>query len=241
MNGNIETVKYKRREDTGIEKNWLYKTFKTALSCPIKISERVDRAIDIVSNESFPTKGSKKPANGKYSVNMKKRAVEYLINRKSQASAMFGGATAIPGTIPGLGTVGTIATAVSSELIAVTKLEIELCLEIACLYGWDIRSEDRVWEVLSIMAKSGRKPTHEDEILRKMIERAVKTGLVRLIRNVSRRIGLRIFKRVIFKIIPWIGIPVGAGYNLKSTREIGYVAESYYKNGKRRKKGKGGE
>jgi hypothetical protein len=189
--------------------NWLFLAFKSVLSDPAKISENVDR-LKREMNEN--------------------QVAQYLIRRKSRAVGMIGGATALPGVVPFIGAIGTIATALSSELIAVAKLEIELCMEIAHLCGRDISKKTRIYEILAIMAAHGRKPAAKRELTNRMTKKAAKTGLLRLSRGVSRRIVRKRLNRILFKVVPWIGIPISAAYNLNSTRKIGYAALDYYSN-----------
>ena len=214
--------KVKDNEKTGVNRNWLYQIFLSSLSRPDRTRERVEKAKNVVNDQGK-----------KYN---EVAVAEYLIEHKARATALVGGATAFPGTIPGIGAVGTITTAISSEIVAVTKLEIELCLEIACLYGWDISDESRVWEITGILNGQGRRPAQEEEVLRRMIARAVKTGMIRVMIRVSRRIGLRMLRRLIIKVLPWVGIPIGAGYNMMSTREIGRAAHAFYGKQKNKKR-----
>lgn len=197
-----------------MDKNWLYKAFSSVLSCPVIIHERVQKALNSVPDGKKDTE----------------KVVEYLIADKCKKTAMIGGATAFPGNIPGIGTIGTIASAVSVELFAVTKLEIEMCMEIADLYGWDIDNEERVIEILDMMAKCGKIKFSDadDEILKRMVQRAVKTGFVRLLLKVSERIGFKMLRRTFLKIVPWIGVPVSAKYNMESTKQVGYLAKQLY-------------
>ena len=124
------------------EDNWLYKGIKKVLSSPEKIIERVEK-YQVVRDEDVEL------------------CADILINKKLTANTAYGVAAGAAGVIQVMGTIAAIACSATVEFAAVTYLEMELCLELAVLYGHDIKDEKRIYEMLAIKGKK-RKISYAD-------------------------------------------------------------------------------
>ena len=55
---------------------------------------------------------------------------------------MVGGATALPGIIPGLGTAVAMVGGATADSLVGMKLQVDMCMCLAAVFKYDITSED---------------------------------------------------------------------------------------------------
>ncbi|EHZ7344712.1 TPA: hypothetical protein ACGUW9_004235 [Vibrio vulnificus] len=67
---------------------------------------------------------------------------EKIISNYSYYAAFTGGATALTGVIPGIGTAVAIGGGASADAIACMKFQIEMTMALATVYGHDILVEE---------------------------------------------------------------------------------------------------
>ena len=70
------------------------------------------------------------------------RAADKVIKRYSHTAGMVGGATGLTGIIPGLGTAVAVVGGATADTALCMKLQVDMCMCLASVFEWDIRSED---------------------------------------------------------------------------------------------------
>jgi hypothetical protein len=155
-----------------------------------------------------------------------------LISHFSNRSALVGGATALPGLVPGLGTLAVALGSSLADMAAVLKLEVEMCLAIDAAYGYDIRlPEERQFALLLAAVK-----THEIQSGRNaLLDLGEVSGTAlwsygpreasKLLLQVLGAFGLvyatKYAGQGLLRAIPFLGIGVGAGLNKMMSARVG--------------------
>ena len=151
--------------------------------------------------------------------------VKICINNFAKKNSFWGGVSAMPGCIPGLGTVLQIGTALADSF-ALIRSQTVLILAIASLYGFNTSSEERVTEILMIL--SGNTSLQEADEAQFRTE-VLKGGTARIIKNILAGMSGCFCRRSIFRFLPVAGIAAGAGMNYFSTKEMGKKADEFYR------------
>ena len=151
--------------------------------------------------------------------------VKICISNFAKKNSFWGGVSAMPGCIPGLGTVLQIGTALADSF-ALIRSQTVLILAIASLYGFNTSSEERVTEILMIL--SGNTSLQEADEAQFRTE-VLKGGTARIIKNILAGMSGCFCRRSIFRFLPIAGIAAGAGMNYFSTKEMGKKADEFYR------------
>jgi hypothetical protein len=138
--------------------------------------------------------------------------VDELVRRKVRAAASIGAATAAASVIPVLGTVVALTVGAVADLGATLRLQSELVLEVAEVYG--------------------RRLTKDEKRRAFMLTAGLSAGGARLLSRGGARLSLRLTERYaerwLARAIPFAGIAVAAGTNALSTYLIGRRARAYF-------------
>lgn len=214
----------KQNEQENTTNHWLYRELKNILSTSEIIKKRVKEA--------------EKQINGKrLTVNGKRDLIaDYLIKKKSETMAAVGALTGAVGVIPIIGQVGAVVATVTAELITITHQEVELCLEIACNYGHGIDPDKRILEILAIIGNKGEiknqmglKKATAKRVVDRVFGRYARIGMLKALRRTALRIELKTGLRAFTKIIPILGMGLGAALNYRIGKTTGFIAKEYYK------------
>jgi hypothetical protein len=156
------------------------------------------------------------------------RLSELLIKDASNAMSVAAVASGLAWAVPGLGiATGSVATA--AEMVAMIVYQSRLVVSVAAVHGHDIRSRERVRDVLICVASMGAGT-------------AVQLGVRAAIRTLTERIAAALARRTataMVKSIPVAGTvaglaggAAGAIFNRLAVRAVGRYAVRYY--GKRK-------
>lgn len=165
----------------------------------------------------------------------KDNVADYLIQRKTNTITAIGALTGVVGVVPIVGGIGAVATSVTAEFIAVTQQEIELCLEIADNYGYDIKQDERLLEVLTIIGEKNEimnlkmvTKMAACEIIEKISGRYARIGMLKALQKVALRLELKVGLKAFTKLVPVVGVGFGALINYKTLKNTGMLAKKYY-------------
>ena len=161
-------------------------------------------------------------------------AASRLIRESATFAGAVGGITSAPATLPIIGTVATAVMSSTADLACLVRLQIELCYRIAFVYESRIDAEELQAVVLAIVGFSSSGELAKgiagdalrsavDELSRKFLV----SGLEAAATDVARRTTSRILGRA-FRLLPLLGIPIGASVNISSTLLVGGRARSYF-------------
>lgn len=135
-----------------------------------------------------------------------------LIVQKSQETAVVGATTSGAMLLPGIGTIAGLTLGIAADLGITFKMQAELVLEMATLYGYQLTPEEKKRTVLLVTGLSAGTTT--------LAHRAGK--------SVSRRVTARVGSKYVTKAIPFVGMAASASTNAVMTYVIGHRAQKYF-------------
>jgi len=157
-----------------------------------------------------------------------------LINKCTIRAARSGGLTSVPATIPGLGTLGTVLVGATADLAYVIKLHIELCYAISVAYHVEMEEEELKAVTLAILGFSGTTQALKGlsaGVLKRSVDEIAEGYLRKGMGKASAEVAERLVPRLLgkaYKLIPLLGIPLGASINAFSTMMVGNRAKRYF-------------
>ncbi|GIV78898.1 hypothetical protein FKZ61_008750 [Litorilinea aerophila] len=138
--------------------------------------------------------------------------VEQLIKQKSLQTAGVGLLTAGASAVPGLGTLATLTLGTAADIGITLRMQTELALEIAALYGHDLPPE-RLRNVIMLIT-------------------GISLGGERLVGQAGRRVAEgvaeRLASRSAVKALPIVGALAAGAINAVTTYVIGRRAHAYF-------------
>ncbi|MCB9729103.1 MAG: EcsC family protein [Deltaproteobacteria bacterium] len=150
-----------------------------------------------------------------------------LVTMHARMAAVSGGATALPSLFPGVGT-AIAAAGTLADMTLVLKFEVEMALCLTQLYGWDI--EDPHERQLAFLLASVETLTAHDRgsAVKHMVATEATAIWNYAPRQVSKalltamgRLTVRSVARGALRLLPIVGVAVGAGVNQTLTRRVG--------------------
>jgi hypothetical protein len=157
-----------------------------------------------------------------------------LIRQAAMKTAGMGGLTSVPATLPGIGTIGTVLLGSAVDLYYLLRIQIELCYAISIAFEATMDEDEMKAVTLALLGFSGSTEAVKAVAagtLRRAIDEAaegyLRNGLTRAGSEVAERLIPRLLKNT-YKIIPFLGIPLGASINIVSTLTVGKQARKYF-------------
>ncbi len=171
----------------------------------------------------------------KSSVPIGRRAAELsivsarIIREYSVRAAIAGGATALPGVLPGGGSVVAIVGGALIDMTLMLKHDVEMILCLSHLYGHDIRDERERWLAYVLAGVRTYDAQSEQNFLADLLEiqldalpRYTSRELFKLAATVLGKVALSGFRRGFVKAIPLVGVVVSASANKFLTTSVGW-------------------
>ena len=164
------------------------------------------------------------------------RAANKIVGRYSKLAMMVGGASALPGIIPGLGTAVAMVGGATADALVSMKLQVDMCMCLAAAFKYDITSEDGK-HLAFLIAATGRVQRAGVDAGAKlgskagvsMLRQYLKGGALQATKLAFRRVGVTFTRKAAEKAIPFgIGVAVGAGANYGLTRFVGHQAKQLF-------------
>jgi uncharacterized protein (DUF697 family) len=165
-----------------------------------------------------------------------KIASDKIISNYSYFAAFSGGATALSGVIPGIGTAVAMTGGASADVVACMKFQIEMTMAIATVYGHDIlvEEEKRICYVvaglgaISEVAKEGGKAVGSKAFIR-LVQEHLKGATLQAVKEIFKLVGLRFTRAALEKAIPFgVGVVIGFSANKGLTWYVGSKARDYF-------------
>lgn len=157
-----------------------------------------------------------------------------LIKKAAIKAGGIGGLTSVPGTLPVIGTLGTILVGGAVDLVVVLRMQIELCYALSVVYDVNMDEEELKAAALAIVGFSGSAAAAKAAtagVLRKTVDSVaadyIKIGLERAVTEVAQKAIPRLLSKW-YRLIPLVGIPLGASINVATTMMIGNQARKYF-------------
>ena len=149
---------------------------------------------------------------------------------------MVGGATALPGIIPGLGTAVAMVGGATADSLVCMKLQVDMCMCLAAAFKYDITSEDGKHLAFLIAATgsvqragigAGAKIGSKAGV--SMLRQYLRGGALQATKQALRRVGVTFTRKAAERAIPFgIGVVVAGGANYGLTRYVGHQAKEWF-------------
>ena len=164
------------------------------------------------------------------------RVANKIVGRYSRLAGMVGGASALPGIIPGLGTAVAMVGGATADALVSMKLQVDMCMCLAAAFKYDITSEDGKHLAFLIAATGSVQRAGVDAGAKlgskagvSMLRQYLKGGALQATKLAFRRVGVTFTRKAAEKAIPFgIGVVVGAGANYGLTRFVGHQAKQFF-------------
>lgn len=172
---------------------------------------------------------------------------DLLVSVTSRYAAVAGGIAGVAITanqLTTLASAGMTATlwlgSLGVEMVYLSWLQIRLVADLAVIYDLQLDAEDPE-DILMIFGYAlGVTPTEflgkglqiaAGATTRTAIKTYISKGTLKTLQDFARRLGFRILQRTIIKYaIPAVSAAVGSSYNYVTTRSVGHIAKSHFKN-----------
>ena len=161
-----------------------------------------------------------------------------IITKTIVKAGTVGGLTSVPASIPGIGTIGTILLGASTDLVYLIKVHIELCYAISSAYDVEMDDDELKSATLAILGFTGSTQALKGisaGMLKRSIDDMAEVYLKKGVRKSSVEVAEKVLPRLLgksYKIIPFLGIPIGATINAFSTYMVGRRAREYFSQSK---------
>jgi len=162
---------------------------------------------------------------------------DHVISNYSYYTAFAGGATALTGVIPGLGTVIATVGGASADAALTMKWQIEMTMAIAVVYGHDIliEEEKRLCFIIAGLgaineaAKEGGKAVGSKAFI-KMTQQYLKGATLQAVKEIFKKVGITFTRKAAEKAIPFgVGVIIGFAANKGLTWYVGSKALDFFK------------
>ena len=159
-----------------------------------------------------------------------------IISNYSYYAAFIGGATALTGVVPGLGSVIASFGGAMADAALSMKYQIEMTMAIATVYDHNIEIEEEKRLCLIIAglgainkaAKEGGKQVGTKAFI-KMTQQYVKGATLQAVKEIFKKVGITFTRKAAEKAIPFgIGVVIGFSANKGLTWYVGNKAKGFF-------------
>lgn len=149
--------------------------------------------------------------------------VEALIRNRCLQVAGVGAATAGAAIIPSVGAIASVAVGSMVDMNSTHKIQTELVLDIATIYGYDFAKDER--QEFLMLALGAKKAGEQTEL------NATEQLLVKGGQQLARKATQRVASKSAARVLPAVGVATSAGTNILMTYSAGQRAKAYVKTG----------
>lgn len=155
-----------------------------------------------------------------------------IVNKYSSYASLSGGIAALPGIIPGVGTVAAMVGGGMADTTACMKIQIDMTMLLATNFGWDLNEHDAMYmtiliAVIGSLEKMGvgvGAPVASKAGV-KMLQQYLKGATLIAVKEFFKRFGITFTRKALEKSIPYgVGVAAGSGLNYALTQYVGFEA-----------------
>lgn len=210
-----------------IEKPTLLKAIELVLADPKQIKKEA---------QQLKEKYSKRYKKDRSEEEINEYAVEKIISNYSYYTAFVGGATALTGVVPGLGTVIATFGGATADAALSMKYQIEMTMAIATIYDYDVTVEEEKRMCLIVAglgavnqaAKDAGKGLGKSASV-KVMQEYLKGATLQTVKEIFKKVGITFTRKAAEKAIPFgIGVIIGFSANKGLTWYVGTKAKDFY-------------
>ena len=167
---------------------------------------------------------------------LREKVAAQLIASYSTKAGLSGGATALIGVVPGVGTALELFGGATADMALCLKYQVEMSMALAALYGQDIESEaDRkryfiIAGLSTINTETVRQGSEEAaRLFTKALQRYLREASFDTVRVLFRKVSITLSKKMLQKAIPFgVGAVIGFSSNKTLTWLVGRRAKEYF-------------
>lgn len=164
------------------------------------------------------------------------RIAAKVVKRYCRLAATTGGATALTGVVPGIGTAVAAVGGGFADAVVCMKLQVDMCMCLAGAYGWDLDGEDARHLAFLIAAGGALEQTGVETATKiaskagvKLLKKHLKGAVLRAIKEFFKRLGLVFTRKALEKALPLgIGVVLSSSANYALTRYVGNTAKRWF-------------
>lgn len=213
--------------DPAPQKMTLLKAIEFLLAKPENIRKETD---------SLLVKYRKRYHDDRDDEDIKELVANKVIQNYSYLSAFGGGATALAGVIPGLGTVVAAVGGSTADVALSMKFQVEMTMALAHIYDHDILEEEErrlcfIIAGLGALNQATQKGAKEvgSKAFTKMVQQYLKGSSLVAVKEVFKKVGVTFTRKSIEKAIPFgIGVIVGFTVNKTLSWYVGVRARDFF-------------
>lgn len=161
---------------------------------------------------------------------------EMVVKRYCRLAATSGGATALAGVIPGLGTAVTMLGGGLTDAAVCMKLQVDMCMCLAAAFEWDLDREDARHLCFLIAAGGALEKAGVEATTRvaskagvNMLRQYLKGATLQAIKELFKKLGIVFTRKAMEKALPFgIGVVIGSGANYALTKYVGAEAIAWF-------------
>jgi hypothetical protein len=180
---------------------------------------------------------SKRYAEDRNPEDIEDATADKIISNYSYFAAFAGGATALTGVVPGLGTIIASFGGSTADIALTLKFQIEMTMAIATVYGHDITDDEEqrlcfLVAGLGVMSEASKKgaAAASTKAFIEIMRRYLKGTTLQAVRQVFKRIGVTFTRKAAEKAIPFgIGVIISFTVNKGLTWYVGTKAKAFFK------------
>lgn len=155
-----------------------------------------------------------------------------IVNRYSKLAITIGVTTALPGALPGIGTVVAMVGGTTADISACLKFQIDMTMCLAVLINGELTNQD-IYHMAYIIALAGTlEKLGANETTRiaskagvKLLEKHLTGATLVAVKELFKKIGIVFSRNAVAKAIPFgVGAIVGGSFNYALTRYVGTQA-----------------
>jgi len=214
-------------EKNGNDKPALLKAIEMVLAEPAVIKKE---------SENLLKKYQQRYSDSKSSDEINKLVTDKIISNYSYYTAFVGGATALAGVVPGLGTVIATFGGATADAALSMKYQIEMTMALATVYGHNIEIEEQKRLCLIVAglgaineaAKEGGKQIGTKAFV-KMTQQYLKGATLQAVKQIFKKVGITFTRKAAEKAIPFgVGVIIGFSANKGLTWYVGSKARDFF-------------
>jgi len=167
---------------------------------------------------------------------LREKVAAQLIASYSTKAGLSGGATALIGVVPGVGTALELFGGATADMALCLKYQVEMSMALADLYGQDIEGEaDRkryfiIAGLSTINTETVRQGSEQAaKVFTKLLERYLREASFDTVRVLFKKVSIKLSKKILQKAIPFgVGAVIGFSSNKTLTWLVGRRAKEYF-------------
>lgn len=210
------------------DKPTLLKAIEMILADPVDIKNETEQLI-----RKFENRYSDEIPDDK----IKDKIAKKIISNYSYYCAFVGGATALTGVIPGLGTVIATFGGATADAALSMKYQIEMVMALAVVYNHDISIEEKkrlclIVAGLGAINEAGKKGAKaiSNKAFVKMTQQYLKGATLQAVKEIFKKVGITFTRKAAEKAIPFgIGVIIGFSANKGLSWYVGTKAHDFFR------------